>query len=136
MPAVAKDTEAFPGFTLKALLASLITQGNSLAAIQKVAKMNFPRKNAEAIERLTYRLLKRINRKGVKVQILTDKVFEKAEKPIVVKGLDLTKFAKTPKAKAPKKASVADKVIARATHVKAKGKKAPVVDDDSDVQDG
>jgi hypothetical protein len=135
MPAVAKDTQAFPGFTLKALIASLITQGNSLIAIQKTAKVNFPRKNAEAIEKLTYRLLKRINRKGVKVQILTDKVFEKADKAIVVKGLDLTKFAKAPKASKGKKASVADKVIARVTKVKGK-KKAQVVDDDSDVQDG
>ena len=141
MPAVAKDTEAFPGFTLKALIASLITQGNSLVAIQKTCKKNFPRKNEDAIEKMTFRILRRLNKRGIKVQILADKFFEKPEKAIVVKGLDLTKFAKTKdpkasgKAKTEKPGKGVDKVIARVTKVKAKSKPAPV-DDDSDIQDG
>lgn len=141
MPALAKDTETFPGFTLKAMLATLILDGESLASIQKTAKKNFPRKAPEAIEKMVYRLTKRINRKGLKAQILTDKLFEKPEEPITVKGLDVSKFAKAPKAKKEgkaksKKSDPVDRIAEAKAKAKGKGKGKVVQDDDADVPEG
>lgn len=132
MVAVAK-IEPYVGFTLKALIGTLILEGASLVAIQKAAEKSFPRKfgkpaQNKKLPKIVSKMLRALHRGKLRFDKIETVHVPPPKELITVKGAEF----KPPKAYLAKKEKPSKAKPAKETKSKSKTKavKRVSVDDD------
>ncbi len=128
MPAVAKN-EPFVGFTLKAIIVTMILESATLLAIQKACEKNFPRKfgkpaQNKKLSKIVARYLRALHRGKLKFDKIETIHCPPPKELIKIKDVEFNPpKSYLPKKEKPVKAK-AEKPAAKKT-TKVKSKKAP-----------